>query len=270
MLLKEISIKDIILGDNIRQITRETQLNYLMQTIKDNGLLQPIGVKEISDNSYKILWGNRRLAACTKLGWKTIPAVLFIAKDEEMTEEEFTVINAIENLQQSPNTLFEIGRICKILKKTMSASEISVRLGISKSRIENALEEIQRVPVKWQKKIKIMETGQQEKLGYIPITSAIRIVQMRGLSKEHKDKIFEYLSKNDVSVGQLALISSIVASGKEVKEAIKEADKYTYVSVGVYCDKKILEEELKKYPSRVDMVVTGLNKLAPGIAIKKL
>jgi ParB family transcriptional regulator, chromosome partitioning protein len=113
MLIRDIPISEINRKENIRQIVKDDSISSLMQTIKDNGLLQPIGVKETKQRDYLIVWGNRRLEACTKLGWKTIPAVIFSDADEEMTEEQFFVINAIENLQQRPNTLFELGRICK-------------------------------------------------------------------------------------------------------------------------------------------------------------
>jgi ParB/RepB/Spo0J family partition protein len=270
MIIKDIDIKSISLGENIRQINKDTELNYLMQTIKDNGLLQPIGVKELFEGKYKILWGNRRLSACKKLGWRTIPATIFSTHDSEMTEEEYTIVNAIENLQQSPNTLFEIGRICTILRKTMSVTEIAVRLGISKSKVENALSEIQRIPARWQKKIKMMESGQEQKQGFIPITTAIKIVQMRNLTKNNKDKLFEHVSKNDISNADMELVASLVQKGMEVNAAIKESNKYEYASINVYCNKEKLEKALKEYPSRVDLFIACLNMAYPNLATKSI
>lgn len=270
MIIKDIPITNIVSGENIRQIPKESQLSSLMQTIKDNGLLQPIGVKEQEDGSYKILWGNRRLAACTKLGWKTIPAVIFVSKDETLSEEEFTIINGIENLQQSPNTLNEIGRICKFLRRTMSISEIAVKLGIPQKRVKNALEEIARIPVKWQRKIRAMETGNQSKEGFIAMTSALKVARLRGLSKDARDKLYEHLSKNDESVGKLELISSLVQSGRTVSDAIKEANNWEFASVNIYFNKEKLEKLLENYPSRIDMFVDVLNRVVPNLAVKKL
>lgn len=269
MIVKDIEIKEIAFGQNIRQIVKDEQLENLMQTIKDNGLLQAIGLKQISDKEYKILWGNRRLSACKKLGWKTIPAVIYSSKDENMTEEEFIVVNGIENLQQSPNTLFEIGRICKILRKTMSIPEIAVRLGIPKTRVEYSLNEIQRIPQKWQKKIRLLD-NKMEKKGDIPVTHAVKVVQLRNMNNKTKDKIFEYLSKNDVTVGKIELVSSLVQSGKSVSDAVKMADKYEVTTVEVIFDKKIYENAVKNFKSKSEFIVHSLNKIYPNIAVKSV
>lgn len=270
MNVKDIDVKQINLGENIRQIVKDNNLFALMQTIRDNGLLQPIGVKEVSDNKYQILWGNRRLSACKKLGWRKIPAVIFSDKSEEMTEEEFIVINGIENLQQSPNTLYEIGRVCKILRKTMSVSEIAVRLGISRQRVDMALTEIGRIPVKWQKKVKIMETGKEEKQGYIPVTHAVRVVQMRGLSSENRDKLLEHISRNDVSSDKVIAIGSLIQSGSSLKDAVKEAEGYETSSITVFLNKKLLDNVMKRYDSKIDLFVDCINAKYPKLAVKKL
>lgn len=271
MIVKDIAIKDIELGENIRQKYKNEELNSLMQTIKDNGLLQPIGVIMKNEHSYKILWGNRRLSACKKLGWKSIPAAIY-SNDDEMTEQEFIIINGIENLQQSPNTLFEIGRIVKILSKTMSNSEIAVRLGIPQARVKNALTEISRIPAKWQKKIKLMDNRVEPKKGQIPITLAAKVSGMKGLRHETKDKLFEYMSKNDVTLPRLELVSTLVQQGTDIKKAISQTDKYTDMSVTVHCNKVELDNMLTKdYKSKIDLVVDALNKLNPKLnAIKSI
>lgn len=271
MIVKDISVSDIFSSENIRQKYDEKELTSLMQTMKDNGLLQPIGLKEESNNSYNILWGNRRLAAAKKLGWKSIPSVIFANKNESMTEEEFIVINGIENLQQSPNTLYELGRICKILRKTMSISEIAVRLGIPKKRVESAIHEIGRIPSKWQKKVKIMDNRTEEKKGNIPISSAMKIATMKSATASTKDKLFTYMHKNDVSFDMLSIVTSLIQSGKTVEQAVKIAKKYSPLNVLVYCDKAKLDELLKNFNSKVEFAAHVMNKAYPELkAVKNL
>lgn len=271
MLVKDIAINNIAIGDsNIRQVDKPEELNYLMQTIRDNGLLQPIGVKEIDENKYKILWGNRRFKACQKLGWKTITAVIFAGKDDDMTEEEFITVNAIENLQQSPNTLYEIGRICKSLKnKGMSNGEIAVRLGINKNRVENALIEIQRIPAKWQKKVKIIEGGKARR-GDIPMSHAVTIARMK-VKPNIKDKIYQIASKDETSMPKITMIGSFLNMGKNIKEAIKESNKYETYRVDIYFEKKILEKALKtSKKNKIDLVIDAINSKYPNLAMKNI
>lgn len=270
MNVKDIKIDMIEHKENIRQKYHENELVTLMQTIKDNGLLQPIGVKETNDDKYVILWGNRRLAACKKLGWKTIPAAIYSPKDEAMTEEEFIVINGIENLQQSPNTLFELGRICKILRKTMSTTEIAARLGIPHARVRNALSELSTIPAKWQKRIKIFEDRSAPKKGDITVTAAMSVSQLRNVDKKTKDKLFEHLHKNETSTAQLNFVASMIQKEKmPVKDAIAKMEKYTTLPVDVFVDKVELETELSKYESKLDFVVDVFNKYNPKLkAIK--
>lgn len=268
MIVKDIFIKDIKKGENIRQIIHDESISSLMQTIKDNGLLQPIGVKE-EDKEYKIIWGNRRLEACTKLGWKTIPAVIFSDKEEEMSEEQFFIINAVENLQQKPNSLFELGRICKILKKTMSPKEIAVRLAIPKSRVENALIEIQRIPVKWQRRIKLMD-GTAKK-GDIPMITATKVARLRGLTAKDKEDLFQHISKNEESTANVDLIGSMIKSGKPLKSAIKSTNKYKAIDVKLFVNRKKFEKALKEYDnSMIDFIVDTFNQRIPGLAIKNI
>jgi ParB/RepB/Spo0J family partition protein len=248
----------------------DENIKDLMQTIKDNGLLQPIGVKEL-DKGYIIIWGNRRLDACKKLGWKSIAAVIFSEKDEEMTEEEFFVINAIENLQQKPTSLFELGRICKVLKRNnMSIGEIAVRLGVTKSRVESALLEISRIPVPWQKRIRIMGDG-CEKKGDIPMITASKVARLRGLNDSEKNQLFNYISKNEATTTNVDLIGSLIKSGKSLPEAIKATDKFKPLDIKLFVNKKRLDEALRDYNSSIiDLAIGALNEKYPGLAFKNV
>lgn len=269
MIVKDIPIKNIEKAENIRQIVKDENISALMQTIKDNGLLQPIGVKETRKN-YIIIWGNRRLEACTKLGWKAIPAVIFSEKDESMSEEQFFVINAIENLQQKPNTLFELGRICKILRKTMSAGEIAVRLSIPKSRVDNALVEISRIPVKWQKKIRLMNDGSQKK-GDIPMITAAKVSRLRGLTDKDKNTLFKHISKNEEGGANVDMIGSLMKSGKKFNDAVKVTNKYRSVDFKIFVDIKKFDEAVHENgDSNVDFVINTINERYPNLAFKNI
>jgi ParB/RepB/Spo0J family partition protein len=268
MKIEDIAIKDIHIRENIRQQGFDN-IAELMQSIKDYGLMQPIGVKK-EDDYYELIWGSRRLQASKKLGWKSIPAVIFIESEQELSEEEFFILNATENLQRRQNTLLEFGRVCKILRKTLSTSEIATRLGVSKSRVENALIEIQRIPKKWQGRIRIME-GEKEKKGDIPLGVASSVARLRGLDETHKDKLLEHISKNDASAFEIVNLASLMKSGKTFEEAKKAIKDYRPMGfkVLVHNDKYEKYKEEKGYKSDNELITEAINNLVgKGVCIK--
>lgn len=266
MIIKDIPLSEIEVIDNIRQV--DQNIPELMQSIKDYGLMQPIGLKETNEK-YRLLWGSRRFIACKKLGFKTIPAVIFSTKDEEMSEEQFFLINATENMQRRENNLKEFGRVCKILRKTMSPSEIGKRLGVPKSRVERAINEVGRIPIKWQSKIRIFG-GEREKEGDIPLGTASKIASFRNLTGKQKDELLENVSKNDEGYIRTTYIASIMRTGKSFKEAKKLLDSYKLVEFKFLLKKDIFEKEIEGYSNPVDWVIDTFNKKVNdnGFAIK--
>ena len=52
----------------------------LIASIKENGVLQPITVRELEDDTYQIIVGERRYRAASYLNLKWIPLILFKSK----------------------------------------------------------------------------------------------------------------------------------------------------------------------------------------------
>ncbi|MEM3151738.1 MAG: ParB N-terminal domain-containing protein, partial [Candidatus Bathyarchaeia archaeon] len=74
----------------------ETVVKELMDSIKINGLLQPIMVRPIEAGiGYEIIFGLHRFEAVKRLGLKLIPAIITSVSDEEAL-----LMNIIENLQR--------------------------------------------------------------------------------------------------------------------------------------------------------------------------
>lgn len=259
MEIKDISLNSITIKDNIRQYPVDNTLPELMTSIRENGLLQPVGVKRNPDGNYTLIWGYRRFLACKKLGHKTIPAVIFIDADEDMTEEQFFIINSTENLQRRDNNLKEFGRICQILRKTMSVSEISARLGVPSSRVQSALSNIKRIPKKWQSRIRLMN-GDIEKKGDVPLSTASKIMSFTNLTSQQKDDLLEDVSKNDTGYMQIVYLASLLKTGMNIKEAKNKLNNYKLVTFKALAKKDILENEMKEYQNPVDYFMDTFNK----------
>ena len=74
----DVNISDITIGKRIRSTRSENELSSLMESIKNEGLLQPI----IIDQNNKLIGGYRRLQCCEKLGYVTIKAQKIKTKNE--------------------------------------------------------------------------------------------------------------------------------------------------------------------------------------------
>ena len=87
---------------NPRKNFDETSLAELAESIKQQGVLQPIGVRPIDDNRFEIVFGERRYRASIMAGLEEIPAMVMELSDE--TAEEMAVT---ENLQRKDVTPIE-------------------------------------------------------------------------------------------------------------------------------------------------------------------
>ena len=67
----------------------------LKESVKENGLFQPIIVRSFSAGTYEIISGHRRVEACKELGIQTVPAIV-----REMTKDEAVIAMVDSNLQR--------------------------------------------------------------------------------------------------------------------------------------------------------------------------
>ena len=67
----------------------------LLESIKTNGLLEPLIVRPFSDGKYEIISGHRRVNACKELGIQTVPAIV-----RELNKDEAVIAMVDANLQR--------------------------------------------------------------------------------------------------------------------------------------------------------------------------
>lgn len=111
-----------------RKIFNEEKIKELAQSIKKNGLLQPIILKK-TISGYYIIAGERRFKAFEMLNKKTIPAII-----KEYTDEEMMVLATIENLQREDLTALEEATSYKKLMETLNITQEELAKKIGKSR----------------------------------------------------------------------------------------------------------------------------------------
>ena len=118
-----------------RKIFDESKIDELASSISENGVFQPIIVKQFNDK-YIIVSGERRFRACQKLKLKTIPAIVR-AYDESKVAE----IALIENLQRENLTAMEEAVAYQTIMRELglTQAELAKKIGKSRSYITNVV-----------------------------------------------------------------------------------------------------------------------------------
>ena len=143
--IDHISINMIIPNANQpRQIFSEDNMNDLVESIRENGILQPLLVRIFDNNQYELIAGERRFRAAKQLKLEKVPVyVLNIEDDEEMLK-----LALIENIQRDNLSSIEEAEGYAILKGKFgfSESEISKQVGKNRTTIANKLRLIKLPP----------------------------------------------------------------------------------------------------------------------------
>lgn len=134
---REISIVSIVPAPHqSRRTFDDAALQELADSIRAEGLLQPIVVREISDGQFELIAGERRWRAFQLLKQKTIPARVVKASDASSA-----AMTLIENLQRENlnpiEEAFGLGSLMRDFNLTQEA--VSERVGKARSSIANML-----------------------------------------------------------------------------------------------------------------------------------
>ena len=109
----------------------ETKLNELASSIKQNGIIQPIAVRQMkgSSESYQIVAGERRWLAAQKAGLHEIPVTILELNDNEVLE-----VAIVENIQREDLNIVEEAKGYKRLNEEFGYDHDKIANMMSKSR----------------------------------------------------------------------------------------------------------------------------------------
>ena len=98
-----IKLKNIIPNKNQpRKIFNDKAMEDLISSIKEKGIIQPLTVREVNNEKYELIAGERRFRAAKFLKLKSVPAyILTVKSDVDMLE-----LALVENIQIDPFNLF--------------------------------------------------------------------------------------------------------------------------------------------------------------------
>lgn len=121
--------------DQPRTNFKREELEELSESIKKNGLLQPILVRPVEDH-YQIIAGERRYQACKSIGMKKVPVRIKDAGDDEAI-----ILALVENVQRSDlNPIEEAYGYRRMMERgKMTQSEVAQAVSKGRTTITNAL-----------------------------------------------------------------------------------------------------------------------------------
>jgi len=91
VLLKRIPLTQIVESKtNPRRIYEEEDMNELLASVKNNGVLTPIKVRPLSEENFEIIYGARRYRSSKLAGINDIPCLVVDITDDEAEAEQFT------------------------------------------------------------------------------------------------------------------------------------------------------------------------------------
>lgn len=215
-----------------RKVFDKEKLQELADSIKENGVLQPILVVK-DDTGYTIVAGERRWRAAQKAGLPTIPVIV-----EEVNEQKRLEIALIENLQREDLNPLDLAKGIQrlMLNFELTQEDISKRLGKKRPTIANVLRLLD-LPQEIQKMLENNDISFGHARALLAIESQDLKIQLSGKI------IRENLSVRDIE----EVIRNIKAKTEEPNPSINYKEKKIITNEQQETEITFIEESLMKY-----------------------
>ncbi len=129
---------DLIEPNNFQPRTSfdDERLEQLAQSIKANGIIQPLLVRRLSSDRYQLVAGERRWRAAQRAGLHRVPCVV-----KEIPEDKMLELALIENIQRQELNAIEEAHAYKRLIETLGLTQemVAQRVGRDRTFITNYL-----------------------------------------------------------------------------------------------------------------------------------
>ena len=207
--VKEIELEKIKPGRfQPRSNFDDGKLEELTNSIKNQGVLSPILVRELGLNEFEVIAGERRLRASKKAGLTSIPCLV-----DQKQDQDALVSALIENLQREDLNPVEEARGLDRLKREfgLTQDEVATSTGKARSTIANSLRILSLPsPV-----LEMLSKGEIEK-GHAKL--------LVSMEKKEAEETAKRIVKNKLSIKDLSGITSKRATSKNIKQNTKDTD----------------------------------------------
>ena len=206
----------------------ESALNELAESIKIQGVIQPVTVRKMGRDKYQLISGERRLRASKMAGLKTIPVFIRVANDEQMLE-----MALIENTHREGLNAIEIALSYQRLIEecNITQEQLSEKVGKDRSTVTNFLRLLKLPP----------EVQVALRDGFISMSQARTIINIEDKTKQLV--ILKEIIDKDLSVRQVEeLVRSLNSKNvktKKQKDVLPEAFIFTVDSLSKSLNTKV-------------------------------
>ena len=185
----------------------QVALEELANSIKQLGLVQPITLRQIDDNKYQIVAGERRWRASQLAGLTAIPAYIRTIKDENVME-----LALVENIQREDLNAIEIALAYEHLqeKSGMTQEKVAERVGKSRAAVTNYLR-LLKLPAQVQMALQKKD---------IDMGHARALLSLDSPSLQLK--LFHEVIKNNYSVRKVEELCQQLKNGEDITTAKKK------------------------------------------------
>lgn len=209
--INEIPLSEISVNPNQpRRDFDEDALQELAASISEIGIIQPITLRRLSDDSYQIIAGERRYRASILAGRETIPAYIRTADDENVME-----MALIENIQREDLNSLEIALAYQHLIEQygLTQEQLSDKIGKKRATIANYIR-LLKLPAK----IQVALQNKQIDMGHARALIALDDPKMQM-------KLFQEIITNGYSVRKVEELVKQLMSGDYLSAAEKDKNK---------------------------------------------
>ncbi len=182
------------------------ELEGLAQSIRANGILQPLLVRCLENGKYELIAGERRLRAARLIGLTKVPCIV-----NDISETDSAIFAVIENLQRQNLDYFEEAEALALLISDyrMSQEELCKKLGKAQSTLSNKLRLLK---LNEEMRYKISRAGLSERHARALLSLTDEVQRARALSiiidrhltvSESESLIEQMLRKNEAPKRQI-------------------------------------------------------------------
>lgn len=184
-----------------------TALQELANSIREIGIIQPITLRQVDEDRYQIIAGERRWRASQMAGLAAIPAYIRTIKDENVME-----MALVENIQREDLNAIEIALAYEHLISStgMTQEKVSERVGKSRTAIANYLR-LLKLPAQVQMALQNKEID----MGHARALLAVE-------SPSLQVKLFKEIQKNGYSVRKVEEMVQKLKNGEDIVSGKKK------------------------------------------------
>lgn len=119
-----------------RKVFDEDSIDELAKSINSYGIIQPLSVRKLSDDSYELIAGERRLRAAKKIGLDKVPVIVI-----NVTDRESAAIALLENIQREDLNFLEEAEAYQnlITEHNYTQEQLANLIGKKQSTIANKI-----------------------------------------------------------------------------------------------------------------------------------